>query len=116
MLRAPIPAVAWFVITTLATWRAAGFIVFDEGPFRVGTRLRAAMTRLRLGALSRCFHCVSLWVSLAVVALAFEPSPRLVLEWWSVAGAASALELAVGGSRRRFVETVDEEPQELDHT
>ena len=96
---------AWFVITTLAVWRAAGFVVYDEGLLQSGSRLRAALDRLGLGGLSQCFHCASVWIALIGVLVVFEVSPGLVVVWWAIAGGASALELMVGGVHRRFGQT-----------
>ncbi|HYU09139.1 MAG TPA: DUF1360 domain-containing protein [Gemmatimonadales bacterium] len=115
MLGAQSPAAVWFVVTTLAVWRVAGFVVYDEGLLRSGSRLRAALDRVGLGGLSRCFHCASVWIALIGVLVVFEVSPSLVVVWWAIAGAASALELMVGGVRRRFGQTADDmttQPQE----
>jgi uncharacterized protein DUF1360 len=113
MLGVQSPAAAWFAITTLAVWRVAGFVVYDEGPLRSGSHLRAALGRLGLGALSRCFHCASIWIALIGVLVVFEISLNVVVMWWAIAGAASALELMVGGVGRRFGEIAGEDDAQI---
>lgn len=87
------------VIATLASWRVSVFVVYEDGPFRCGARLRAALVRLGMPVLVSCFHCTSFWISGVLTALMFEWTPHAILIWWAVAGATSALELLVGAGR-----------------
>ena len=93
------PGVTWLVMAGLATWRASTFVVYDEGPWRMGVRLRGALFRAGLGALVSCVHCVSLWIALAVTATVRGDPVSWLLCWWAIAGLASWLETWLGGVR-----------------
>jgi hypothetical protein len=61
-----------FIVATLATWRVAHLLAFEDGPFAIVARLRAAAGRF--GGVLDCFYCLSLWVA-APVALWVSASP-----------------------------------------
>jgi len=50
-----------FVVAALAAWRVAHLLAYEDGPFAVVARLRAAAGRF--GSLLDCFQCLSLWVA-----------------------------------------------------
>jgi hypothetical protein len=50
-----------FTLATLATWRVAHLLAFEDGPWALVARLRAAAGRL--GGVLECFYCLSLWVA-----------------------------------------------------
>ena len=56
---------AWlrFVLSVLATWRVTHLLAYEDGPWDVFVRLRAALGNGVLGRLLDCFQCVSVWVS-----------------------------------------------------
>jgi hypothetical protein len=78
-------------------WRLTGFVFYDEGPFRIGARLRALLVRIGLRSVLDCFHCLSVWIALAGTLAVFGATLSSLAVWWGVAGGVSALELAVGG-------------------
>ena len=50
-----------FIVVTFATWRVAHLLAFEDGPFALIARLRAAAGRF--GGVLDCFYCLSLWVA-----------------------------------------------------
>jgi hypothetical protein len=76
-------------------------LCYEAGPFDIFSRLRVGLVQLGLQPLVECFHCMSLWVSAAVVLVVYQPQPRSVLLVLGIAGAVSL-------TQRFFESTVDE--------
>lgn len=84
------------VILWAATWRVTHLLQLEEGPYKVITRLRA-LTGVKHddngpiafpdGNVFECFLCLSIWVAVAVTALATTPA-WIVLVPLAVSGAA----------------------------
>jgi hypothetical protein len=96
----PLPSdlsVVWLVLCFLAAWRVTALIVYESGPFDLFTRLRRMAAAIGLARVIACFHCMALWVSLAIVSMVFEWRPRTLLVVLAVAGSASITERWLGG-------------------
>jgi hypothetical protein len=95
----PLPQLSsplWFVIAWLAAWRITMLICYEAGPFDLFTWIRAGLVHIGLQRMIRCFHCTSIWVSAAVVAVMYGPHTRSLLLTAGVAGAASMTERFFG--------------------
>ena len=84
------------------------FVVYDEGPWGLGRRLRAGLVRIGLGALVSCVHCLSVWVALGVTATLRTDMSIWLLSWGAVAGLTSALELWLAGAREWHADSGEE--------
>lgn len=81
-----------FVLGALATWRVAHLLAYEDGPWDVVARRRAALGEGGPGRLLDCFYCLSFWVA-APIALLVASDPLLwVLVWLALSGAASVIE------------------------
>jgi hypothetical protein len=84
------------MVAALGTWRIAHLLAFEDGPFAVVARLRAAAGRF--GGVLDCFHCLSLWAA-APLALWVAAAP---LTWlcvtFGLSGAACLLQRLGSGS------------------
>ena len=80
------------VLAILASWRITTFVCFEDGPWKVGTRVRRAAARLGFARAITCFHCTSVWLSVVVVVLTYRLDAGLVLLLPAVAGGASIAE------------------------
>lgn len=99
-MQLPLPPDAsslWLFAVVLAAWRITAFVCYEVGPFEMGTRLRRALAALTLARLVTCFHCVGVWVSLALTFALFEPHWRTLVLAIAVAGGVSVLERWLGG-------------------
>lgn len=86
------------ILTTLAAFRLAQLMVFDDGPFDLLRKIRAwagterldedGRPRTNLGRLLACTWCAGVWTALFCVGLACLPAPWpwLLLGPWAVAG------------------------------
>lgn len=93
-----------FVLLVLACYRAARFVVFDDGPFNLMMRIRVWLgvydlgengrPRRMLGEMFACPHCIGLWIALfmAIGLCWFMPCPAAAVAWWAIAGGQSFLE------------------------
>src|SRR5262245_25151421 len=82
----------FFVLTTLAGWRLAQLLRYDEGPFGLMVIIRRALYQSRLGAVVDCFHCAAVWIAVGLGVAVFEPDRRLILLVVALAGAISVIE------------------------
>ena len=91
----------FLILSILATYRIAEFIVYDDAPFGLMDRVRLYLGR-KAGASSKygvwwslaelihCPYCMGLWISL-VVAIIFFPD-YFLLYWLAIAGGQSLTE------------------------
>lgn len=79
-------------VAVLAAWRIAHALAFEDGPFALARRARAAAARR--GVELDCFHCLSLW---AAAPLALWPAATAT-DWLcmvpAISGAACLLQRA----------------------
>jgi len=69
----------------------------EAGPWNSLANVRRVATRIRLGSLFQCFHCLNIWISLIAVTVAFGFNARTAILWFGVAGGGSVLfELLMG--------------------
>jgi hypothetical protein len=52
------------LLSVLAVWRVTHLLVAEDGPWNVFARLRHASATLRLGRLTDCFYCASVWIAI----------------------------------------------------
>ena len=69
---------------------------YEAGPFDVLAWIRVGLVRVGLHRLIRCFHCMALWVSAAVVLIVYQLHPGSILLVLGVAGAVSLSERFLG--------------------
>jgi hypothetical protein len=81
-----------FVLGALATWRVAHLLAYEDGPWDIVARLRAALGEGGLGRLLDCFYCLSLWVALPVAFAVASGPAGWVLAWLALSGAAAIIE------------------------
>jgi hypothetical protein len=86
----------WFIICWLAVWRITMLLCYEAGPFDVFAWIRVGFVRVGLHRLIRCPHCVSFWVSIAVVLSVYELHARSIMLVLGIAGAASLTERFLG--------------------
>jgi predicted RND superfamily exporter protein len=82
----------WLVICWLAVWRISMLLCYEAGPFDIFSHLRVGLVRLGLNRLVGCFHCLSFWVSAAVVLVVYQVQPHSILLVLGIAGAVSLTE------------------------
>jgi len=81
-----------FLVCTLATWRVAHLLAYEDGPGDVFVRLRVKLGSGFFGRLVDCFQCNSLWVS-AVFALAVSRgATEWAIAWLGLSGGACLLQ------------------------
>lgn len=92
------------ILLVLACYRAARFVVFDDGPWRFMFRIRVQLgvydygengrSQRMLGQMLSCPHCVGLWLAafMAIGVCWTMPWPVTMLYWWAIAGGQSYLE------------------------
>lgn len=90
-------AAGWFLVCCLAAWRVTALLYYESGPFDLVIRFRALLVSVGGGRAVECFHCLGLWVSVAVVGLAYDVRPRSAAIAGAVAGAVSLIERALDG-------------------
>lgn len=80
--------VFYFVLASLATYRAARMVAMEDGPFDVFTRLQERIDQKTwIGRGLRCTLCVSFWLALPAALLVGPADPReLLLLWGGIAG------------------------------
>ena len=90
-----------FALASLATWRIAHILVYEDGPFDVFDKTRQAMGSVpALYKLINCLKCVSVWVG-AVFSLAISTNlPEFVLYTFALSGAAILLDEIIGKLER----------------
>lgn len=88
----------WVGICALAAWRVTALLAYEEGPFRLLTKLRKTLAYLGLHRLATCFHCIAFWVSIGIVVSMFEWSWGMPVMILAIAGAVSIVERWLGGT------------------
>jgi len=81
-----------FVVSTLATWRVAHLLTYEDGPRDVFVRLRAKLGAGFFGRLFDCFQCNSLWVSAAFALAVSRGAAEWVIAWLGLSGGACLLQ------------------------
>jgi len=81
-----------FVVSTLATWRVAHLLTYEDGPGDVFVRLRAKLGAGFFGRLVDCFQCNSLWVSAAFALAVSRGAAEWVIAWLGLSGGACLLQ------------------------
>lgn len=74
------------VVASLATWRLASLVLFENGPFQMFDRLRRAVGVYNegevtgLAELFSCIWCLSVWAGIAITFIVVLPGfPWIVL-------------------------------------
>ena len=90
-----------FLLSALATWRLAHFVVAEDGPGDVVVRLRAMAGDGFLGAIMDCFYCASVWLAVPFAFFVTSDPVNWICSWLAISGAAALLEQMTGqgGSR-----------------
>lgn len=90
-----------FLLASLATWRIAHILVYEDGPFDVFDKTRQAMgVSQALYKLINCLKCVSVWVG-AVFSLAISTNlQEFVLYTFALSGTAILLDEIIGRLER----------------
>jgi hypothetical protein len=83
---------ARFAAASLATWRIAHLLAYEDGPGDVFLRLRGWLGHGILGKLMDCFYCLSIWIALPLAPVVTSKLPDAVLVWVALSGAACLLE------------------------
>ena len=97
------------VVASLACYRVAQLLVFDEGPFCLFDRIRIKVGRYdygengepqtELGRLLSCPYCVGLWIAIPLALILFpETIIEFILYWFAIAGGQAFLE-TIGSGR-----------------
>lgn len=81
-----------FILSLLATWRVAHLLAYEDGPWDVFVRLRAALGDGFLGRLVDCFQCVSLWVAIPFALVVGRGALEWGLAWFGLSGGACLLD------------------------
>lgn len=81
-----------FLLGVFASWRLAHLLAYEDGPWDLLARLRAALGNSLLGGLMDCFYCVSLWVAAPFGLLLGRSAQECALVWLALSGAACLLE------------------------
>jgi hypothetical protein len=97
LLHPPTSSPLWFVICWLSVWRLTMLFCYEAGPFDIFSLMRVGFARVGLHRLISCFHCMSFWVSTAVVLTVYELHARSILLVLAIAGAASLTERFLRG-------------------
>lgn len=87
----------WLAACWLAAWRVTALLCYEKGPFEIFLRFRRGAAMAGLERLVTCFHCLSVWVSAAIVLVIYDVEARSLLLILGVAGAASVTERFLGG-------------------
>lgn len=105
----------WLLLGVLAVWRVTHFFHAEDGPWKVGVRLRARAGAGFFGALLDCFYCLSVWVALPAAALLGE-SWRERLFLWPALSAGAILWQRIAGERPLITTPpIYQEDPEKDH-
>jgi hypothetical protein len=83
---------ARFAVASLATWRIAHLLAYEDGPWDLFVRLRVWLGHGFWGKLMDCFYCVSIWVAVIFTPVVTSRFPEAVLIWIALSGAACLLE------------------------
>ena len=83
---------ARFAAATLATWRIAHLLAYEDGPWDLLFRLRAWLGPTLWGKLIDCFNCISIWVAALFAPVLTVRFPEAALIWVALSGAACLLE------------------------
>lgn len=91
-------------LASLATWRIACLLYWEDGPLEVFLKLRSkARPGTFAGDLLDCFWCLSVWVGTACAVVAWSEL------WWTLTPfAASACALLLAGGRERMRSMLNE--------
>ena len=91
------------VVASLACYRVAQLLVFDEGPFCLFDRLRIragcydygedSKPQTGLGRFLSCPYCVGLWIAIPLTLILFpETITDFIVGWLAIAGGQAFLE------------------------
>ena len=81
-----------FLVALLATWRLAHLAAYEDGPWDILVRLRAALGNGMLGHLLDCFNCASLWVSIPFAFFAGNGAAAWAVAWLGLSGGACLID------------------------
>ncbi len=81
-----------FLLASLATWRLAHLIAYEDGPWDVICQIRRKAGNGMLGELMDCPSCLSIWVGAPITAITFGTSLHSVVYWFAISGASVFLE------------------------
>ena len=90
-----------FALASLATWRIAHILVYEDGPFDVFDKTRQAMGTIpALYKLINCLKCVSVWVGAGFSILIATSLSEFVLYAFALSGAAILIDEIIGRLER----------------
>lgn len=81
-----------FALAALACWRVTALLVYDDGPWDLGLRLRRAAGDGALGRMLDCQRCTSLWVAAPFALVVGHGLLDWLLAWLALSGAACLLD------------------------
>lgn len=81
-----------FLIAVLAVWRVTHLIAYEDGPWNLVARARAAAGASWVGDLMDCFKCLSLWVAIPFVFVLDAGWAIRAVAWLALSGAAIILD------------------------
>ena len=89
-------------LLSLACYRLARLLAFDEGPFGLVHRIRAAIgaydydkqgrAQTGLGRMATCPYCLGMWIAIPLAYYAAGAQWMIVIWWLAIAGGQSFLQ------------------------
>ena len=99
-----------FTLAALAVWRITHLVAYENGPWNLLARLRAAG-----GELMSCFYCLSVWVAAPFALLLASGWGERLLVWPALSAAAILLERLTDRSPAAPAAFYVEDPEESTH-
>jgi hypothetical protein len=84
----------WWLISTLAVWRATHLLHAEDGPWDVFLRVRRLSGGGTIGRVLDCFYCLSLWVAAPFALLLARNLTEGGCLWLGLSGGAILLQRA----------------------
>lgn len=91
-----------FALLTLATYRVTQLLVYDDGPFGLIFKFRAAIgvydldqageSKSNLGKLFACPYCLGFWLAIPGALVAAGAIDSFIILWLAIAGGQTFLE------------------------
>lgn len=88
------PTGVWFLVSTLAVWRATHLLHAEDGPWDLFLRLRRLSGSGQIRRALDCFYCLSLWMSIPFALVLLRNPAEGVCLWLGLSGGAVLLQRA----------------------
>lgn len=79
-------------LAALAAWRLTHLLAYEDGPFDLVARARAALGRGPWSRMFDCFHCLSLWVAAPLSPWLANGAAGIAAAWLALSGLACLCE------------------------